>query len=88
MPAHRLLKARFDLVHRLKEVKVPVLVLHGDRDTVIPFEMGQRVYEAAQSPKRFYRIAGADHNDTYAVGGAAYYEELVRFLEDPAGAAE
>ena len=80
LPAHRLLKARFDLLQRLKDVRVPVLVLHGDRDTIIPFAFGAEVYEAANDPKHFYRIPGADHNDTYAVGGEPYFEQLLRFV--------
>ena len=82
LPLHQLVKARFDLGKRLKEVRVPVLVLHGDRDTIIPFALGEAVYEAANEPKRFYRIPGADHNDTYVVGGEPYFQELLRFVRD------
>ena len=81
LPAHRLLQARFDLVKRLPDVRMPVLVLHGDRDTIIPFAFGQAVYAAANEPKRFYRIPGADHNDTYIVGGEPYFQELLAFVE-------
>lgn len=81
LPAHWVLKARFDLAKRLKQVQVPVLVLHGDRDTVIPFELGEAVYQAANEPKTFYRIEGADHNDTTLVGGEPYFQELLRFVQ-------
>ena len=59
---------------------MPLLVLHGDQDTVIPFPFGQAVYEAAPQPKTFYRIPGADHNDTYLAGGEPYFEQFVGFV--------
>lgn len=80
LPAHLLLHARFDLAARLKEVRIPVLVLHGDHDTIIPFALGQQVYAAANQPKRFFHIPGADHNDTYLVGGEGYFQELLHFI--------
>lgn len=64
---------------------MPTLVLHGDRDSIIPFALGQRVFEAAKEPKRFYTIRGADHNDTYVVGGEAYFEELLTFIAEATG---
>lgn len=37
--------------------------MHGDRDGVIPFAPGQRLFTAARGPKRFFTIAGGDHNE-------------------------
>jgi fermentation-respiration switch protein FrsA (DUF1100 family) len=82
LPVEGLVRARFDLVKRLREVRVPVLILHGDHDDVIPFALGQAVYAAAQEPKRFYRIPGAGHNDTYVVGGEAYFQQLLQFVHE------
>ena len=41
----------------------PLLILHGDADTVVPFRFGERLYALAQSPKRFVRIPGGNHAD-------------------------
>ena len=79
LPAHLLIRARFELGRRLKEVHVPVLVLHGDQDTMIPYELGRAVFDAAHEPKEFVTIRGADHNDLHLVGGEIYYEALLRF---------
>jgi hypothetical protein len=43
--------------------------------------MGVELYEAANDPKRFYAIEGADHNDTYLVGGEAYFNALKEFVD-------
>jgi fermentation-respiration switch protein FrsA (DUF1100 family) len=80
LPAHLLLAARYDLARRLREIHIPVLVLHGDHDSIVPFALGRQVYEAANEPKEFYVISGADHNDTYVVGGEPYFQRLLAFI--------
>ena len=65
----------------MRSVRAPVMVLHGDRDPTVPFEHGQELFEAANDPKRFYRIQGAAHNDTYQVGGEPYFEALREFVD-------
>ena len=74
--SERLLSGRFDAISRLKRIKMPVLVVHGDRDTVVPIALGRRLYEAAPEPKEWYEIKGADHNDTYLAGGDNYFRKL------------
>ena len=51
-----------------------------------PIRHGRELFEAAKPPKRFYTIAEAGHNDTYLVGGSAYYGALADFLRDPSAA--
>lgn len=79
VPVDLLVRARYDLAARLPKVDVPVLVLHGDRDSIIPLEMGKAVYDAAREPKEFYRVPGADHNDLYLIGGEDYFERFLHF---------
>ncbi len=40
-----------------------MLIVHGDRDTVIPIESGERLYALTKAPKRFLRVSGAGHED-------------------------
>jgi len=80
LPMHLFLQARFDLAERLGRVSIPVLVIHGDQDELIPAELGREVFAAAREPKQFYLVRGAGHNDLYHVGGAAYFERLGRFV--------
>jgi hypothetical protein len=67
---------------KIKKVQAPILVLHGDRDEVVPFDQGKRVFAAAPEPKEFYTIQGSGHNDTYIVGGEAYFKALKDFIEE------
>jgi len=78
-PVHWLLGAEFRLIDRLPHLSLPKLIMHGDRDDIVPIELGRQVFEAAKLPKTFYAIAGADHNNTYQVGGRAYFQRFTGF---------
>ena len=79
-PAHWLLGAEFRLVDRLSHLSLPKLIIHGDKDEIIPMELGRHVYDVAKPPKEWFGISGANHNDTYAVGGIAYFRRLAEFI--------
>ncbi len=55
----QLVKSRFDSEKKIRNVRVPILIVHGTKDDVVPFVMGQKLFEAAPEPKRFYRMEGA-----------------------------
>jgi hypothetical protein len=74
------LQTKYESLRKIPEIRVPLLILHGDRDEVVPLEQAQRLYAAANEPKRLYVIRGAHHNDTYVAGGGAYFEVWTRFL--------
>jgi uncharacterized protein len=88
LPISWLLRTRYDTLEKVRLVKTPILVLHGDRDATVPFAHGKRVFEVASQPKRFHRIVGASHNDTFVVGGEEYYEILREFFESTFAANE
>jgi fermentation-respiration switch protein FrsA (DUF1100 family) len=81
LPVGSLLRTKYDSLTKIREVRAPLLVLHGDRDDVVPYEQGRRLFEAANPPKTFYTIRGARHNDTYLVGDRPYFEAWTRFLQ-------
>lgn len=82
LPVHVLLRDRYDLTSRFKDIAIPVLVIHAENDTIVPLELGRKVYEAAREPKDFYLIKGAGHNDTYIVGGEPYFDRLITFMRE------
>jgi uncharacterized protein len=61
LPVRFLMKDQFRSDLRIGNIKVPLLIVHGDRDTVVPIESGERLYALAEEPKRFLRVAGAGH---------------------------
>lgn len=75
-----LVEARYDSFSKIQNIDSPLLVVHGDRDELVPIEMGQELFEAAHEPKLLYTVVGARHNDIYLVGGEDYIEALRRFM--------
>ena len=75
------LPANYNNLKKIKIIRVPKLIIHGEEDEIVPFKMGERLYRAAPNPKFFYPIPGAGHNDTYLVGGKKYVETLFRFVK-------
>ena len=63
VPVRWLMKDPFRSDQRIANVAAPVLILHGTRDTVVPFSHGERLYGLVRSPKRLIPLEGADHND-------------------------
>jgi hypothetical protein len=64
-PLGALAGSRFDAIGKVPKLTVPLLVAHGDRDEIVPFELGERLFAAAPEPKRFLRVRGAHHNDVF-----------------------
>lgn len=77
------LPVKYDSLSKIKRLQMPLLVIHGEMDKLIPSVEGRALFEAAPEPKTWYPIAGAGHNDTYLVGGEAYSRRLVAFVTDP-----
>lgn len=73
-------KVPYDNLGKIDKLKVPVLIIHGEHDEIIPVDMSRRLYAAALPPKELYIIPGAHHNDTYFVGGEVYFDRLKHFI--------
>ena len=71
---------RFPAAEFLRHVKVPALVMHGDADTVIPYEQGRALYERIEGPKQFFTIGGGDHNDATPPDESAYWNAIREFV--------
>ncbi len=81
LPVGLVMSVKLDNIGRIGEVKMPILVIHGISDTVIPFSMGKKLFDVAPEPKTFLPIAGADHSDCYYVGGEAYWSAWKDLLD-------
>ncbi|MHC4821565.1 MAG: alpha/beta hydrolase [Planctomycetota bacterium] len=74
--ASLLVKGSFPSSKRAAALKVPLLVVHGDEDSIIPPSQGRKLHEAATEPKEFLAIPGAGHNDLFMVAGDEYLRSL------------
>jgi len=78
VPVGWLMKDRFDSLSRIASVTEPLLVMHGGSDTVVPQDLGRRLYDAARTPKEGFWPRGAGHDDIFDRGG---FDVAVDFIE-------
>lgn len=76
-----LIKTKMDSISKIASIRCAKLFIHSPVDEVVPYELGRRLFEAAPEPKQFYEVKGANHNDTWIVGGKDYFEALRAFVE-------
>ena len=79
-PVSLLLKDKFESYKKIKKVSVPVLVLHGKEDKIVPFVMGKKIYELANEPKFFYSQEYGDHMIDYDTELLMTLEKFIQSL--------
>jgi len=70
---------KFPNLRHLRDVKAPVLVIHGTADEVVPFGNGRRLFASARGPKQSLFVEGAHHNNVAHVAGRRYDDALHEF---------
>jgi fermentation-respiration switch protein FrsA (DUF1100 family) len=73
----------FESLDRVPEIACPTLVIHGGRDTLVPLDHGQRLYDALPGPRRMEVIPAAGHNDISLY--PEYMRAIVPFLREAVG---
>jgi fermentation-respiration switch protein FrsA (DUF1100 family) len=71
VPVQLLARDRFDSKSKIAAIGAPLLVIHGELDTLVPPAQGRALFEAAKEPKAAAFIPEAGHNDLYAWGAGA-----------------
>jgi fermentation-respiration switch protein FrsA (DUF1100 family) len=72
---------KFPNLERIKSVRVPVLVMHGKLDEVIPFQHGLELFNRAAPPKQSLWLENAGHNDLIMAAGIRYEQALKDFMQ-------
>jgi uncharacterized protein len=78
LPLSVIMVDQYRTIERIGEVKVPLFIVHGGRDTIIPLDQARRVYHAANEPKTLVVVPQAGHNDLYERGA---FDKVHGFLE-------
>lgn len=82
IPTNSVLKyERYDSISRIPQIKIPLLIIHGTGDELIPVEEGKALFEAAVAPKDIYLVEGAGHNNVSQVAGVEYALRLRQWLD-------
>lgn len=76
---YALAQNRFESARKLGQIRSPVLVVHGDPDSVIPTEQGRKLFAVANEPKKLLIYSGAGHN-VHGFVGLKYLDEVSSFL--------
>lgn len=78
LPVKTLILDRYDSMAHIGRINAPLLIVHGDRDELIPIEMGRKLFKEAPEPKQFAAIEGAGHADHYLFGS---YDVIHRWID-------
>ncbi|MGB3766625.1 MAG: alpha/beta hydrolase [Phormidesmis sp.] len=87
-PVEQLLNHAFDSLSKVPDLKIPVLYVHGDRDTDVPSMFSQQLFEASPAHKQIWVAIGAGHNNITTEFKAAYKETATAFLSQLAAIEE
>ena len=74
LPVKLLLKDKFDSINKIEKVKLPLLIMHGKKDDIVPFKMGEELFIKANEPKYFFFPENDDHMMNYN-------DELIKNIE-------
>lgn len=80
-PVNLLLHQRFDSLHKVPLLPMPILFIHGTADRLVPANMSEMLFAAASEPKRLLLVANAGHHDVRECGGVEYLEAIQWVVE-------
>jgi fermentation-respiration switch protein FrsA (DUF1100 family) len=83
LPAGTPLGEEYDSIGKIANARCPIMVIHGDRDELIPTAEGVALFESAPEPKELYLVPGAGHNDVFMAAGHDYAGRIAAFLDRP-----
>jgi pimeloyl-ACP methyl ester carboxylesterase len=80
LPIQRVLPKRFENDSKIGKVRIPHLLIHGERDSLVPVCMARALYELAADPKQLIVVPEAAHTDTLVIGGQRLAREIGVFI--------
>jgi uncharacterized protein len=81
VPVTWLMRDQFRSIDVIGQVKAPILILHGDRDGIVPIALGERLHAAAPEPKRFLRLRDVSHVRVLESGGLEAMDAFLAGIE-------
>jgi uncharacterized protein len=81
IPLDLLFNQRFDSIHKIASLKMPILFIHGTADTKIPYSMSQQLFATATAQKKLLLIPQGDHDHNFKIGGSHYSNAIRAFLK-------
>lgn len=80
LPVWQFLPKRFRNDEKVANIRVPMLIIHGEDDPTVPAAMAHTLFDNAQGQKELIIVPGADHIDSLTRGGEKLQETIRRFV--------
>lgn len=80
VPVDGILNQEFRSIHKIKSIQLPLLLIHGTADPVVPHTMSEALFAAAPEPKQLQLVPGGSHSIIYRPGPDSYVAAIDRFL--------
>lgn len=77
LPSRLLMTDRYESTRYIGDIRAPLLIVHGEEDSIIPVAMGRDLFAAAKAPKEIVTLPGAGHSDHYLYGS---YEAIYLWI--------
>jgi uncharacterized protein len=81
LPLNWILTQKFDSITKIKSLQVPILIVHGTDDRIVPVTMSKDLFAAASEPKKLVLIPGGDHNDLFPGNEPKYRRIVQQFIK-------
>lgn len=76
-----IVSTKFNNLERISKLSIPIHIIHGTADELIPISMGDILFKAASEPKFFVSVEGAGHGDLLDKAGSLFGESINKFLD-------
>jgi len=72
---------KFNNLAKIKNIHVPILFIHGQKDFIVPSWHGKKLFAAANQPKQAWWVGQAGHNNIVNVAGEKYWQTIMQFVK-------
>ncbi|MCA9897533.1 MAG: alpha/beta hydrolase [Ardenticatenaceae bacterium] len=69
-------------VDTVTQLTMPLLLVHGEQDRLVPLAQGQAIFAAANEPKQLYTVPGAGHLDIFTIDSTTFTAQMHAFLAE------
>lgn len=68
-----------------KVAPIPLLIVHGTKDEVVPFSQAEKLFARASQPKTFIEVKGGGHGNALSLNDHAYEKKVLKWLDEVMG---
>lgn len=85
LPVRWVMSQKFDSIDKIREIGMPLLVVHGLKDNYVPPRLSKELFQAALEPKKLLLVPGGTHNNSMRLAGKGYGQAINALLRAKPG---